>query len=124
MLERARDGIDISGLNDDSLDAVADDGPVPSVHEQREDRVHHIVVERPATAGPVSFPAPGGELDLQERTLLRVRLSDVDDEEVREHELGQRVRAILASWPVQKNNPVADETAFADKNPVVTGRPR
>src|SRR5580658_10405636 len=53
------------------VDAVADDGPVPRVHEQREDRVHDIVVERPATAGPVSFAAPGGELDLEERTVFR-----------------------------------------------------
>src|SRR6185437_11747295 len=68
------------------IDAIADDGSVPRVHEQREDRVHHIIVERPATAGPVSFPAPGGELDLQERTLLGVRLGDVYDEEVREDE--------------------------------------
>src|SRR3984957_15160134 len=48
------------------VDAVANDGPVPRVHEQREDRVHHIVVERPATAGSVVFPAPVCELDLQE----------------------------------------------------------
>jgi phosphatidylserine decarboxylase len=42
-------------------------------------------------------------------------------------QVGQHVKggsSILASWPAQKNNPVADETAFADKNPVVTGRPR
>src|SRR5215472_3540659 len=48
------------------IDAIADDGAVPRIHQQREDRVHHVVVERPATAGPVSFATPGGELDLQE----------------------------------------------------------
>jgi hypothetical protein len=39
--------------------------------------------------------------------------------------VGQHVKggsSILASWPVQKNNPVADETALADTNPVATGR--
>ena len=48
----------------------------------------------------MSFPAPGGELDLQERTVFRVRLGDVDDEVVREQELGQRVRAVLVCRPV------------------------
>lgn len=39
--------------------------------------------------------------------------------------VGQHVRggsSVLASWPVQKNNPVADETALAESNPVATGR--
>jgi phosphatidylserine decarboxylase len=39
--------------------------------------------------------------------------------------VGQHVKggsSILASWPVLKNNPVADETAFSDINPVATGR--
>jgi phosphatidylserine decarboxylase len=39
--------------------------------------------------------------------------------------VGQNVKggsSILASWPVQKNNPAADAPAFADTNPVVTGR--
>jgi phosphatidylserine decarboxylase len=39
--------------------------------------------------------------------------------------VGQNVKggsSILASWPVQKNNPAAVEPAFADTNPVVTGR--
>lgn len=39
--------------------------------------------------------------------------------------VGQHVKggsSILASWPVQKNNPVADETALAESNPVGTGR--
>src|SRR3984957_2525731 len=82
------------------IDAVADDGTVSSVHEQREDRVHHVVVKRPATAGLVGLPAPGGELDLEEGTQLLVGLGDVEDEEVREDELGQRVRAIPAGRPV------------------------
>src|ERR1700761_6306976 len=54
------------------VDAVADDGSVPRVHEHGEDRVHNVVVERPAAAGPVTFAAPGGKLDLQERALLCV----------------------------------------------------
>src|SRR5580693_5785079 len=77
------------------IDAVADDGTVSRVHEQREDRVHHVVVKRPATTGLVGCPAPGGELDLKEGTQLHVGLGDVEDEEVREDELGQRVRVIL-----------------------------
>jgi phosphatidylserine decarboxylase len=39
--------------------------------------------------------------------------------------VGQNVKggsSILASWPVLKNNPVADRDAFADINPVVTGK--
>ena len=35
------------------VDAVADDGPVAGVDQLREDRVHHVVVERPAAAGLV-----------------------------------------------------------------------
>jgi hypothetical protein len=76
------------------VDAVADHWPVPPVHQQGEDGVHHVVVERSAAAGPVTFAAPGGKLDLQERTLLRIRLGDVDDEVVREDQLGPRVRAV------------------------------
>src|ERR1700722_20580779 len=56
------------------VDAVADNGTVSRVHEQREERVHHVVVERPATAGLVGLPAPGGQLDLEERTLLHIGL--------------------------------------------------
>jgi hypothetical protein len=67
-----------------------------SVHQQCEDGVHHVVVERSAAAGPVTFAAPGGKLDLQERTLLCIRLGDVDDKVVREDELGQRVHAVRA----------------------------
>jgi phosphatidylserine decarboxylase len=40
-------------------------------------------------------------------------------------QVGQHVKggsSILANWPVQTNNPVADETALADTNPVATGR--
>jgi phosphatidylserine decarboxylase len=39
--------------------------------------------------------------------------------------VGQNVKggsSILASWPALKNNPVVDRDAFADKNPVTTGK--
>ena len=71
-------------------------GPYPPVHQQGEDGFHHVVVERPAAAGPVTVAAPGGKLDRQERTQLRTRLGDVDDEVARGDELGQRVRAVRA----------------------------
>ena len=76
-------------------DAVADHWPVPPFTSKVK-TVSISVVERSAAAGPVTFAAPGGKLDLQERTLLRIRLGDVDDEVVREDELGQRVRAVRA----------------------------
>ena len=39
--------------------------------------------------------------------------------------VGQNVKggsSILASWPVQKNNPLADQNAVDDMNPVATGK--
>ena len=48
----------------------------------------------------VRVATEGGELDLEERALLGVGLADVDDEEVGEHQLGQRMAAVLARRPV------------------------
>ena len=45
-------------------------------------------------------PRTGGELDLEERALLDVRLGEVDDEVVGEHELRQRVVAVRVERPV------------------------
>ena len=42
----------------------------------------------------------GGALDLEEGALVCVRLSDVDDEVVREHELRQRVYPVAVHGPV------------------------
>ena len=42
----------------------------------------------------------GGELDLEEGALIGVRLGEVEDEEVREDEFGQRVGAVFAGGPV------------------------
>src|SRR5215207_1021816 len=64
------------------VDAVADDRPIAGVHEQREDLVHHVVVERTPTTGLVWTTLAGGKLDLEEGTLLGVGLADVDDEVV------------------------------------------
>jgi phosphatidylserine decarboxylase len=39
--------------------------------------------------------------------------------------VGQNVKggsSILASWPVEKNNPLADQNAVDDMNPVATGK--
>src|SRR5918994_1357819 len=71
------------------VDAVADHGAVAGVDQQREDRVHDVVVGRTSTACQVSPPLAGGALDLQERALLSVRLAGVDDEIIGENELGQ-----------------------------------
>src|SRR5436305_14637396 len=48
------------------VDAVADDGTIPGVDQQREDRVHHIVVEGPPAAGLVWAGPVRGSLDLEE----------------------------------------------------------
>ncbi len=82
------------------VDPVADDGPVASVDERREDRVHHVVVGRPASAGLVRLTAERGELDLEERAVLGIGLADVDDEVVGEHQLGQRMAAVVTRRPV------------------------
>src|SRR4051812_4160207 len=72
------------------VDAVADDGPVAGVDELGEEGVDHVVVERSPAAGLVGVATKGGQLDLEERALLDVGPGYVDDEEVGEHELGQR----------------------------------
>src|SRR3954468_20887405 len=57
-----------------AVDAVANRGTVAAGDQQREDPVHHIVVQCPAAAGAVLVTAPSSELDLEERTLLDVGL--------------------------------------------------
>src|SRR5215211_4661001 len=54
-----------------SVDAVADGGPVACVDELGEDRVDHVVIERPAPTGSVRLTSTSGELDLEEGDLLR-----------------------------------------------------
>src|SRR5215471_21594200 len=82
------------------IDAVPDSGPIPSVDQEREDCVHYIVVEGSAPAGLVWATRAGGELDLKKGALLRIWLREVQDEEVSEHELRQRVGAGFVRWPV------------------------
>src|SRR3954471_4483420 len=60
-----------------AVDAVADRGTVAAGDQEREEPFHHVVVERPASTGAVFLTAPSGELDLEERTLLHVRLGEV-----------------------------------------------
>src|SRR5215213_3239394 len=52
-----------------SVDAVADGWAVARVDELGEDRVDHVVVERPAPTGSVRLTSTSGELDLEERAL-------------------------------------------------------
>src|SRR5436305_14716757 len=56
------------------IDAVTDDWPFAGIDQLCEERVHHVVVESAAAAGLVLAALPGCELDLEERTLLDVRL--------------------------------------------------
>src|SRR3954470_23177195 len=83
------------------IDAVADDWPIAGIDQLREERVHHVVVEGAAAAGLVLATLPGCELDLEERTLLDVRLRDVDNQEVREYQFGQRMAAVRTAGPVR-----------------------
>src|ERR671910_1353443 len=82
------------------VDAVANDGAVAGVDEGREDRVHDVIVERSSAAGFVCVTSTGGALNLEEGSLLGVRLGDVDGEVVGEQELGQRVGAVSVRGPV------------------------
>src|SRR5215203_3654876 len=59
------------------VDAVANDRTVACVHEQREQRVHDVVVRGPPAAGLVCTPFAMSALDLEEGTLFDVRLRDV-----------------------------------------------
>src|SRR4051812_38747532 len=61
-----------------AVDAVANRGTVAAGDQQREEPVHHVVVECPAAAGAVLLTASGGELDLEERTTLDVGLGEVE----------------------------------------------
>src|SRR3954463_8172111 len=70
---REREGAGAGG----PVDAIADHGTVPGVDQLREDRVHHVVVQRPAPTGLVRLTAEGGSFDLEEGTLLDVWLGDV-----------------------------------------------
>ena len=83
------------------VDPVADDRPVPGVDQLGEDRVDDVVVQGAAPAGPVRFAATGGELDLEVGPVLDVGLGDVDDEEVGEDQVGQRVVSVLVEGPVR-----------------------
>src|SRR5215207_2792127 len=79
---------------------VADDRPVAAVDELGEDLVHHVVVQGASTAGLVRLTASSCELDVEERPSLDIRPGDVDDEEVGEDKVGQRVVAISVRRPV------------------------
>ena len=104
------------------VDAVADDRTVSTVDELGEDRVHHVVVDGPPSAGAVSPTLAGGELDLEERPMIQVRLGDVDDEEVRKNQLRQRVTAAI---PVRRPvdpavEPVPESEVRVQPGPVGT----
>src|SRR5215203_5271366 len=59
------------------VDTVTDDRSVSGVDELGEDRVHHIVVERPSAAGFMRLTPALGKLDLQEGAVLGERLGEV-----------------------------------------------
>src|SRR5688572_17857912 len=80
------------------VDTVTDYRPVSGVDQLGEDRVHHIVVERPPAAGFMRLTAAPGKLDLQE-AVLGVRLGEVDDQEVGEHEARQGVVPVSVRVP-------------------------
>ena len=84
-------------------------GPLPAFTSSVKIRSITSSLSAPPTTGLVWTTLAGGALDLEEGTLLRVGLADVDDEVVGEHELGQRVGAVpsagqsvLPSRPSQK----------------------
>src|SRR5215212_8635428 len=58
------------------VDTVTDDRSVSSVDQLGEDRVHHIVVERPSAAGFMRLTAALGKLDLEEGAVLSERLGE------------------------------------------------
>ena len=81
------------------VDAVADPRSVEAADQQRVEDVHDVVVERPAAAGGVGAAGEHSTLDLQE-AVVGERLGRVDDEEVRQQQLGQRMVALLVRRPV------------------------
>ena len=89
------------------VDPVPDDRSVPGVDQLGEQRVDDVVVQGAAAAGPVRFAATGGEFDLQVRPVFGVGLGDVDDEEVGEDQVGQRVvlRSRRAASPPLPSRP-------------------
>ena len=81
------------------VDAVADPRSVQAADQQRVENVHDVIVGGPAAGGGVRTPGEHGPLDLEEAAVGE-RLRGVDDEEVRQQQLGQRVDALLVRWPV------------------------
>jgi hypothetical protein len=73
--------------------------PVDPADHEREEQVHDVVVERPATTGRVRPPRQHGPVNLH-ISALGERLGDVDDEEVGQQELRQRVLIPVARRPV------------------------
>src|SRR5215213_7097457 len=76
------------------VDTVTDDRSISGVDQLGEDRVNHIVVERPSAAGFVRLTAALGKLDLEEGAVLGVWHGEVDDQEVGEHEARQGMVAV------------------------------
>src|SRR3954454_3550022 len=64
------------------VDAITDGRPIAGGDELREEDVHDVVVQCASPAGLVCLASAGGELDLEERSLLGVGLGDVDDQVV------------------------------------------
>ena len=99
MSGRRQVGEDVRGRGRRPVHAVTDARSVAGVDEQRVERVHHVVVQRPAAARFVGAPVERRLLDL-EVAVRGVRLRDVDHQVVGEQQLGQRVGAVRAERPV------------------------
>ncbi|CAM5723042.1 hypothetical protein SHIRM173S_06248 [Streptomyces hirsutus] len=81
------------------VDAVTDPRSVEAADQQGVERVDDVVLGRPAAAGGVRAAREHGALDL-EVAAVGERLGRVDDEEVRQQQLGQGVDALIVERPV------------------------
>ena len=79
--------------------AVTHSRSLAGVNKQRKQRVHRIILQRPAAACLVGAPIEGRLLDLKE-AVGSVRSCDVDHQVVGQQQLGQGMDAIRAERPV------------------------
>ena len=83
-------------------------GTVSGIDQQRVVAVHVVVVQPPPTTGRRRSAGQHRALDLQTST-VHERLRNVDDEEVVQQELGQRVTAIRQQRPVDSGVETVEE---------------
>src|SRR4051794_29759525 len=80
--------------------AVADTGSVTAVDHHCVQDVDCVVVEAAATTCRMWPRAERGLFDLEKGPVLCVWFANIDDQEVGEHEFGQRMRAVVVDGPV------------------------